>query len=91
MAFTKATRVWWDTSKPGSGTALLSDADVAGTPAQDDDSGTTSLHRGQLIICARSGFAVPERETVVDPYTGRLIWRHFVDHLHELDKAKGRP
>jgi hypothetical protein len=88
MPFTKTVRIWWDTTEPGADTGFLIDAAPdAGLPADEDqDTGTVGLERGKLVVCARSGFTVPERETVIDPYTGRLIWRRFVDKLHPLDK-----
>jgi hypothetical protein len=89
VSFTKTDRVWWDTTLPGAATDFLTDAEPdAGLPASaDQDTGIVGLERGKMVVCARSGFAVPESETVPDPYTGRLIWRHFVDKLHPADKV----
>lgn len=71
-------RVWWDSSKPGAGTAFLYDA----TPAAntDNDTGWTGRIRADTwVTCARSGFNVPFSETIVDPNTGFRVWRRYVD------------
>lgn len=86
MSFTKSSRVWWNTTKPGAGTAYLSDADVPGTPDEADDSGIAGWEKDQLIVCSRSGFVVPLSEAIEDPYTGKLVWRTFVDKISESDQ-----
>jgi hypothetical protein len=79
MSFSQSSRVWWDSNAPGAGTASLNDADVAGTPAAAEDSGTVGVHKGQLTTCERSGFTVPLSETVIDPNTGRRVFWRFKD------------
>lgn len=68
---------WWDTSKPGRGTASYSDA--VPPKNSDDSSGVVGQHRDILFVCERSGFLVPYDETVIDPLTGRRVWKRFVD------------
>lgn len=92
MAFSQTARIWWDATKPGLGTAKLNDADVATTPVADDDSGISNrLTTERWVICARSGFAVPFKETRIDPYTGRRTWARYVDRIHLLDKTGNKP
>lgn len=90
MSFTKTDRIWWDTTQPGADTDFLLDATPdAGLPASDDqDTGTVGLEKDVLVVCARSGFAVPKSECIPDPYTGRLVWRTFADSLHPADADK---
>lgn len=89
MAFSQSDRVWWDTSQPGASTSELEDATpTAGTPEADEDSGTTGERKGVRVVCARSGFSVPESETVIDPISGQRVWSSFVDKVHPLDEVK---
>lgn len=69
--------IWWDTTKPGAGTANLTDAE---TPKNSDNSsGVVGRHRDILWVCERSGFIVPFDETVLDPVSGRRVWFRFAD------------
>lgn len=79
MAFTQGTRVWWDTSKPGAGTAKLDDATVPTTPDAGDDSGIVGLHQDKQVECDRSGFVVPASDTVIDPVSGHRVLARFAD------------
>lgn len=82
MSFTQSARVWWNTSKPGSGTAFLTDADVPTTPVASDDSGIENRPTNdRWVICARSGFPFPIGETVIDPNTGMRVAAIYADPI----------
>lgn len=89
MAFTQNSRIWWDTSKPGSGTSQLQDSTPSpATPASpDEDTGIVGVTKGPLARCERSQFVVPVSELVTDPITGRRVWFRFVDRLPEQSES----
>ena len=84
MAFSQTARVWWDPAQPGAGTGALVDAtpDAATPSSPDNDTGVAGRPGvGKWFICERSGFGVPFSETIIDPNSGRRVWRRFVDPL----------
>jgi len=90
MAFTQNNRIWWDTSRPGSSTIGLFDADVPTTPDTADDSGITGSHYEEpWVLCERSGFAIPLSQTVIDPNTRKRVWVYFVDKPEPI--VRGEP
>ena len=92
MAFAGSSRVWWDSTQPGRGTENLTDSTLGITaPPEDSSAGITGRYEDKLVICARSGFDVPENETVVDPLTGNRVWNRFVDTRPLSDDEDMRP